>query len=188
MKAFVFLVFIYGIASTAYCQENYLTWNEKKPLDWVDFSGPTKDSSTFDAESFAEVRFTYSFNSLVDFKFDVSAAFNKNTSWYKKENQSPYLLKHEQLHFDIAELFAKKLKAEFDNYTYTANFRNEITEIFEKKKIQYHLMQDKYDKETSHSLNTEKQRQWELAIHDELTKMQAEEDKKSSQQLLAGNK
>ena len=186
MKAVIFLVFICSISS-AYCQESFITWNDKKPLQWLDFSGPVKDSSTFDAESFAEVKFTYTFNNLSDFKFEVNATFNKNTSWYKKEMQSLSLLKHEQLHFDIAELFAKKLKDEFDNYVYTANFRSEIAAIFEKKKVQYHLMQDKYDEETSHSLNAEKQRQWEFAIRDELRKMQLIEDSNSSEQMLVTN-
>jgi len=187
MKAFVFLVFIWYTISTAYSQEEYITWNDKKPLQWMDFSGPVKDSSKFDAESFAEVRFTYTFNSLNDFSFDVRATFNKNTSWYKEEAQSPFLLQHEQLHFDVAEFFAKKLKAEFDTYNYTKDFKNEIGEIFEKKKMQYHLMQEKYDEETNHSLNTEKQRQWEFAIHDELRKMQLEEEQKASEQMLVKN-
>jgi hypothetical protein len=186
MKAVVFLVFICSISS-AFCQESFITWNDKKPLQWLDFAGPVKDSSTFDAESFAEVKFSYTFNSLNDFKFDVNATFNKNTSWYKKETQSLSLLKHEQLHFDIAELFAKKLKADFDNHVYTVNFKNEIAEIFDRKRVQYHLMQEKYDEETSHSLNAEKQRQWEFAIRDELRKMQLIEDTKSSEQLLATN-
>jgi hypothetical protein len=134
MKAVAFLVFICSTISTAYSQESFITWNDKKPLQWLDFAGPVKDSSTFDAESFAEVKFTYTFNSLYDFKFEVNATFNKNTSWYKKETQSLSLLKHEQLHFDIAELFAKKLKADFDNYAYTANFKNEIAEIFREEK------------------------------------------------------
>jgi hypothetical protein len=187
MKACVILVFICSAFCNTYAQENFVTWTNKKQLEWSDFSGPVKDSSHFDAESFAEVRFTYTFNSLQDFHFDVTATFNKNTSWYKKEAQSPLLLKHEQLHFDIAELFAKKLKAEFESFPYTENFRKEIADLFEKKKLQYHLMQDKYDQETSHSLNLEKQRLWEFAIRDELRKMNLIEDNRTSETMLANS-
>ena len=187
MKAFVILVFICSTMSSAYSQENFITWNDKNQLQWIDFNGPAKDSSNYDAESFAEVRYSYTFNNFSDFKFEVNATFNRNTSWYRREAQSTSLLKHEQLHFDIAELFAKKLKAEFENFSYTANFKNEIAEIFDKKKLQYHLMQEKYDIETSHSLNSEKQRQWEFAIREELKKMLLEEGKKDSQQMLVQN-
>ena len=92
--------------------------------------------------------------------FEVSANFNKNTSWCRKEYQSETLLKHEQLHFDIAELFARKLKLAFSNYSYSRNYQNEILEIFEEKKLEYHAMQRRYDEETEHSLNMFKQKEW----------------------------
>lgn len=171
MKTFVIIAFICSATTQIFAQQNTILWNERQPLQWEDFTGQVNDSSPFDAESFAEVKYNYKFNSPTDFYFDVFANFNKNISWCKKEYQSEALLKHEQLHFDIAGLYAQKLKQAFENYQYSKNFKEEIIDIFNRKKLEYHLMQTKYDDETNHSLNRERQQEWEKFIHDELSRM-----------------
>ncbi|MCW3106604.1 MAG: secreted protein [Segetibacter sp.] len=171
MKTFLILAFICSASLQSFGQQNSIIWNERQPLQWTDFAGEVNDSSSFDAESFAEVSYNYEFNGPKDFNFEVFASFNKNTSWCRKEYQTQSLLKHEQLHFDIAELYAKKLKEAFDNYQYSKNFSNEIHRIFNQKKLEYHLMQHKYDDETNHSLNKERQKDWEQFIYEELSEM-----------------
>src|SRR5207253_8804832 len=109
MKAFVYAVVLIFISLTTQAQENILVWNETTSIQWQDFSGTANDTSHFDAEVFTEVRYSYKFISLADFSFDVQAIFNKNTSWAKEVRKSESLLKHEQVHFDIAELYAMKL-------------------------------------------------------------------------------
>jgi hypothetical protein len=146
-----------------------IEWNEGQRLEWVDFLGNVNDSSSYDAESFAEIRYNYTFNTTRGFFFHVYANFNKNASWSRKEFRSFALLKHEQLHFDIAELYARKMKEAFENYNYTENYREEIAQIFNEKKLEYHLMQLKYDEQTSHSLDKEKQQEWELLVNRELS-------------------
>ncbi|GEO08072.1 DUF922 domain-containing protein [Segetibacter aerophilus] len=168
MKAFFIVACISTFVTHSFAQDSRIIWNDKQPLQWFDFAGPVNDTSVFDAESFAEVKFTYTFKSPTDFYFDVFANFHKNLSWYKKEYQSEALLKHEQLHFDIAGLYSKRLKAAFDNYQYSNNYKNEIQQIFNEKKIEYHLMQKQYDEETNHSLNKERQKDWEKYIHEQL--------------------
>jgi hypothetical protein len=163
----------------AYGQENFLVWNENKPLEWNDFSGQTNDSSNYDAEAFAEVRYRYSFKSTADFHFEVLASFNKNISWSRKQRRSQDLLKHEQLHFDIAEVYARKMKEMFNNHEYGKNFANEILQLFNEKKLEYHAMQQRYDEETNHSLNKEKQIEWEVYVHEELNRL------KPTQQLVS---
>jgi len=80
-------------------------------------------------------------------------------------------LKHEQLHFDIAELFSLRLKGLFENYNYTEDFEYEIQLLFDEKKREYQLMQRQYDEETNHSRVKKKQKEWESYISSELTKM-----------------
>ncbi len=154
-----------------YGQENLIRWHENEPLQWADFTGRANDTSWFAAECFAEIGYRYKFNNFKDFQFDVFAKFNRNTSWIKKEYQSEALLKHEQLHFDIAELFSMRIKEMFENYNYTEDFETEIQLLFNKKKLEYHLMQHQYDEETNHSLNKKKQKEWEVYIANELWQM-----------------
>jgi hypothetical protein len=171
MKNFVVAALLCMVSAVSYGQENFLSWNESKRLEWNDFSGQTNDSSKFDAEVFAEVRYRYNFKNPDDFHFDVVANFNKNISWSRKQHQSQDLLKHEQLHFDIAEVYARKMKEMFDNYRYTENFSEEIVLLFNEKKLEYHAMQKQYDEETDHSLNKEKQTEWEVYVREELNRL-----------------
>lgn len=175
MKNFLIIAFICAFASPLFSQSNTIIWNERQPLQWIDFAGNVNNNSSFDAESFAEVKYNYTFNSPTNFYFEVYACFNKNTSWYRKEYQSPQLLKHEQLHFDIAELYARKLKAAFDQFKYSKNFASEILQIFDEQKSEYHLMQHKYDDETNHSLNNERQNEWEQFIDEQLNEIEVEQ-------------
>ncbi len=169
MKAFLFTAIMCTAVVQLSAQENII-WAEGQPLRWYDFAGPVKDTSRFDAESFAEVRYNYRFNSATDFYFEVYAKFDKSVSWCKKEYQSEALLRHEQLHFDIAALYAQKLKAAFENFQYSDDFKNEIFQIFNQKKTEYHLVQQLYDDETNHSLNVNNQKDWEKAIAEQLNK------------------
>lgn len=151
-------------------QENFIRWNLNQRLQWDDFSGKVCDTSKFDAETFAEICYRYTSDNLKDFKFEVYANFNKNISWRRKNMQCDALLKHEQLHFNIAALFAIKLNREFENYHYTSNYNEEILEIFNKNKFAYQAMQLQYDLETNHSLNRQKQQEWENNLDRELEK------------------
>lgn len=168
MKPFIILAFIFAFSSPMFAQENFIKWNEGQSLQWPDFAGNVNEGSSFAAESFAEVKYNYTFNSPNDFYFDVYASFDKNTSWCRSQCKSPALLKHEQLHFDIAELYARKIKEAFYHFRYSKNFRNEIEQLFSQKKAEYHLVQMKYDDETNHSLNKQRQREWENFIANEL--------------------
>ena len=171
MKSFLIIGFICFATFQSFAQQNTIIWDEKQPLQWVDFSGPINDSSNFDAESFAEVKYNYQFITPTNFHFDVYANFNKGTSWCRRDYHSQALLKHEQLHFDIAALFARRLKEVFDHYQYSKDYRNEIQQIFEQKKTEYHAMQHQYDEETNHSLNKDRQKDWEKYIADQLSEM-----------------
>jgi hypothetical protein len=160
MRFFV-TAFTILISITTTAQEGWIRWEENKTLQWEDFAGKIDDSSKYDAECYAEVCYDYTFYGVDDFEFSVYANFNKNTSWSKKDKQLPELLKHEQFHFNIAQFFAMKLKQEFENFVYTENYEEEILQLFNQKKNEYELIQRQYDEDTNHSLNKEKQKEWE---------------------------
>lgn len=80
-------------------------------------------------------------------------------------------LKHEQKHFDIFEIFSRKLRMDMYNYIKSNYEENgfEITkEYFEQLSNQYYQladsMGDQYDDETQHSVNIEKQVYWNMKI------------------------
>lgn len=169
MKGVILTALIIFISLLGKGQVQPIIWEENKTLAWADFRGKANDTSRFDAAAYAEICYNYAFYSLKDYQFNVEARFNKTISWSKKKNQNPALLQHEQLHFDIAQLYALRLKQDFENFVYSKNFKEEILEVFNRKKLEYKMIQHRYDEETNHSLNIEKQKEWEGFIAIELT-------------------
>ncbi|HEX8357834.1 MAG TPA: hypothetical protein VF610_10495 [Segetibacter sp.] len=165
---FTFLCWIFVFP--LFGQESYIRWNYDQQLRWEDFGGKASDTSKFAAETFAEICYQYTSDNGKDFEFEVYATFNRNSSWFRKEMQCENLLKHEQLHFNIAALFAEKLRRDFKNYCFSANYEQEINQIFTRNKLGYQAMQYLYDEQTNHSLNQQKQTEWEKYINSELNK------------------
>jgi hypothetical protein len=174
MKALALCVLMFFVA-TVYGQDNLLTWQQNSPLKWEDFSGAPVDNSYFDAETFGDVKYSYTFKSLTEFEFDVQATFDRNASWIRKQSQSRSLLKHEQVHFDIAQLYAFKLKEAFTNFVYTSNFKEEICNLAKQMSLEYHNRQAQYDTETNHSTIAQHQKRWEKLVRQEL-KVYAEQN------------
>jgi hypothetical protein len=188
MKLFAIIAFLFLTNKQSFCQDNCLKWEESRTLQISDFLGNVSDTSHSDAMSFAEVKYSYQFNSPRDFKFDVYANFNRNSSWIKKGIEDEALLRHEQLHFDIAELFARRIKYIFDHFMYTENYASEILALFNEQKTRYHVMQDKYDQETDHSVNSDKQREWSIYIARELAKSEPKTVHTEFYPLMASSK
>ncbi len=110
----------------------------------------------------------------------IEAVFLPLRSWRRKGGSEADLLMHEQKHFDIAELYARKLR----KYIKEEEF-NDIDELTLElnhyhKKIMEELdhYQDKYDTKTDHSMNGPKQRKWNKKITSELNKMDYYKDQK----------
>lgn len=96
--------------------------------------------------------------------FRVQAYFIPRFS-YTKDTVSKDLLRHEQGHFDIAEIVSKKLRKEILSLR-----QEEIEEPDEYYKVIYiyqqklKMVSDKYDNETSHGLNDKQQVLWNKKI------------------------
>jgi hypothetical protein len=86
------------------------TWPQHPRLTWDDFKGrPPKSVSYQSAQS--DTGFKYQLacrNGLLD--IDAAAFFSPGGSWVKPDSKTPELLSHEQGHFDMAELYALRLR------------------------------------------------------------------------------
>jgi len=80
---------------------------------------------------------------------------------YIREN-APYVLKHEQLHFDITELYARKLRQMMHetDFKKVKNISAEISKMYNRVMADENKEQNKYDKDTEHGLNAAKQQVW----------------------------
>lgn len=96
-------------------ESNKIIWNQDKKLEWKDFTG------VLDPNLFGNALTSYKIeiipeNVLVDAEDNIQnyenltvvAKFYKDKSWATSRTDG--LLAHEQLHFDIAELYARKIR------------------------------------------------------------------------------
>jgi hypothetical protein len=140
-----------------------ICWAEETKLRWSDFQG-VPDSTSSGLAGCAATLEAIGFwdKGLPNFK--VTNCFNKIHSW-AKDTTSIHLLKHEQLHFDIAEIHARKLRKTIDSL----RFVNVDDMNVYSDRIEYILdLRDsvniQYDTETAHSIYRLKQKEWEEKI------------------------
>jgi hypothetical protein len=84
-------------------------------------------------------------------------------------------LKHEQIHFDICELYARKLRQKFTetNFAKVKSLDNETTKMYTKISSELFKEEEKYDKDTEHGLNSAKQKIWDADIKAKLKELEA---------------
>ena len=149
---------------------NIINWSKDRPLTWADFKGtPDATNKQEAAATCTELIITPDNQSKDSIKYFVYAQAVKNKSWKIKKDESDYILKHEQTHFDIAELFARKLRKELSETAFTTKTLNsQVEKIFRKFYKLLEEEQNKYDKETNHSIIKEKQEEWNKKILEDL--------------------
>lgn len=179
---FVFFIFS-GIllAQNGFLQpiDSVIPWKSTARLTWDDFQGEKKFSKFASAATSYKIDI-FPLEVMVDEKgniqdyekLTVRAQFYKRHSWTSTE--SIFLLEHEQLHFDIAELFARKIKKRF------AELKSAKESRFSKYQENYSLIwnqcrkyQKQYDLETKHGQNLASNQKWEQLISLELKALEA---------------
>ena len=103
------------------------------------------------------------------FCFEIFTFFDPRESWVKSEKKSADLLKHEQLHFDIAELFARRLKKRLDKAPFTTdNYQRLTDDIFAEVLNEMDVIHNRYDHETRHGIELKIQHKWSTMIERKL--------------------
>lgn len=149
-----------------------MPWSETKKLSWEDFQGKPVLSASFVAITNTGISFKYSYSldqGSVNLKYSVESFFYPERSWFQPNSVSPYILKHEQTHFDISELHARMLRKSISEKTFSKKVKAKIEPLYQHTEQQRRAMQAKFDTETDHSRNEEKEAQWEKYIAEKLT-------------------
>lgn len=153
--------------------EEGILWDFSKRLTWSDFRGKIPPAAVPAATTASGISYKYSANLIhheVELDFEVNAFFYPNESWYKPEICDDLILSHEQLHFDISELFARKMRDKLKRTSFSDNVKAEIRKIYKEILKELEDFQDLYDWETSFSRNAEKQLEWNKKIAEALDK------------------
>lgn len=173
---FRFFTFIFFLSGSSICTAQKIYWQEGQKLTWRDFQAKSNITGQKNTLAYAYCGIGYqvtkSTNPKAPVRVKITTVFDISKSWKSSDQLSAYVLEHEQLHFDIAELFSRKMRkmvsekiktsADYDRYfqlNYNALYR------------EYREMQDTYDRETRNSIDKEKQAFYNSYISAELQKL-----------------
>lgn len=154
--ALSFLVFLEMYRNNFYKEVTLSPWRE---LNWDDFQGTIKPFTQYDAGISSKL---YLEIDSMD-NYYAYAAQNNQKSWVRGDaRNSSELLRHEQYHFNITEVFARKMN-EFIGANPGMDFSAYKKQIAIYRGLE-RQMQARYDLESEHSINESKQWVWEYKI------------------------
>ena len=145
-----------------------IPWSAARKLNWDDFKMRLPETRGNDAH--AEVNITWQVNPYCPDNrlwFTVTAVFLTEKSWVDKNQESENLLQHEQLHFDLAELYARALRQRLSSFKVDCSptaAPPEFDQIGNKYVDALNAAHKRYDLETQHGLNGTRQGEWEQKV------------------------
>jgi Bacterial protein of unknown function (DUF922) len=164
------------VSSNVAAQEK--RWSDAD-LTWLDYKKVLQQSGTHHAFTYSGITFEM-FAEKDTVQIKVYSYFDPSQSWVHPDHRVPSLLSHEQLHFDITELYARMMKKEMSAY-----FLNPVSEFVQKKldvKVksiftrlynEHMLAQQRYDVETQHGVLSDEQSAWQKDIETKLKELDA---------------
>jgi hypothetical protein len=167
---FIFFIFpLFAISQDA--NEELLNWNTGKKLVWEDYKSrpDSKSDAAASTATYLGINYSVSGNSV---SYKISCSFSKDRSWgrYKTE----YILSHEQGHFDITEIFARKLNKRISEYKFdSVKYKTDLQKIYQDILDEKEQFQNQYDDETDFSRNKDKQAEWLIKISKMLNDLKA---------------
>lgn len=174
MRSLLFLFL--GICFLGFTEEEEkLAWDENRKLTWDDFKGVPNRSSGFVASTNSGMSFSFSYsenNEVGTVTYSVVANFYPKLSWTLTEKDNLYILEHEQTHFDITELHARKLRKELVSVPANRDFKKSAEHIYNTIEAKRRSMQEAYDAETDHSNIKEAEFRWRNFVREQLNTYQ----------------
>lgn len=152
--------------------ETDIEWSEDRKLTWDDFKGTpnTKEFPDALAVTNSGIAYQSGINLFKNGKIFVQTVFYTKTSWFLPEGKNDYVLKHEQIHFDITEIYSRMLRKALKDANVTSNNYGKAEAIFNDIVAKWKERQEYYDYNTQHSKRKDTQKKWEAIIEIELAK------------------
>ena len=169
------LVALAGLGSLSGCKQQAppeqkppqtpsIVWSPDRKLTWDDFKRKPKEGTGLDAESTVYIESS----TPIECKngkvvYNVRAVFEPDESWVDPTKKSDALLAHEQGHFDLAELYARKLRKKLSELASLCEDKKKFDEAVKtalrQNQDDFLKAQEKYDTDTDHGDDADKQKQ-----------------------------
>ena len=153
-------------------------WAEHSKLSWDDFRGGIgSDEDEVAAATHCGIGFKTTMPGSADDRpgIEVYNLFYANKSWVKPDAKLPEILIHEQGHFDLCEIYTRKLRARLSKYApaanrkaFTSEMKNAMVAIYNEVSNEYEARQQAYELETTHGTDQAAQKKWIDTIAREL--------------------
>ena len=150
-----------------------IAWEKDYQLAWNDFKGQAQTSSALDAYTMLGISLEVIGQKDGKVEMGVFGYFEKNKSWVKSGEKTDHLLLHERKHFDLCEVYRRKLIKKLEakkSYNYDT-FSDDVGKMFNENFEAYTKEQERYDEETHHSQKKEDQIKWNKFITKELLRL-----------------
>lgn len=158
--------FFFFFSIRAHSQDTIL-WRSGYRLRMADFQGTPNPSSGNCATSTVETTYT-SASTETGFSFNIYCFFDKRRSWIRVCTAD--VLIHEQGHFNISEIFVRRLRELFQKYKYDpVSVEQDLNNIFTKNYLERAAMDAQYDKETDFHRDHGNQELWNKKLESELS-------------------
>lgn len=146
-----------------------ILWSSKRKLIWDDFMAiPDTNQTNLAALTSAKIQITENCVENGIPKYLLQCYFVKSQSWTKVNDKLTLL--HEQLHFDIGELFTRKIRKAFDSLN-SKKIKDYL--IYENLYFTYGKKNESYQKlyDSDVNFNDINQLKWEKKIDADLLKL-----------------
>lgn len=156
-------------------KDERIIWSKDRLLTWEDFKGKAPGSGPYGAITFSGIGRDFIYNNGL-ITLNTGAFFYPKKSWVKEKARNEYLLKHEQVHFDITEIYARKFRKKILETKFKANgdkAKKKLLSLYSVVYKKWRAYQDLYDKETTFPINKAKQLEWNDRIARELKELEA---------------
>lgn len=146
-------------------------WKDHGKLSWDDFQGPVNANND---ESAAATHCGIGFRinrSSQSGKPEVVVynTFYVNKSWVRSDARIESILDHEQGHFDLCELYTRKLRHKINNFgAGVTDLKAELMKAFSEVNNEYEMCQQQYEDQTTHGTKIRQQKMWQEKIQSEL--------------------
>ncbi len=161
----VFLFIGFFICERAASQD-VLAWDSATKLTWRDFQGKVDSNSPYSASTVSGIVYTFHL-SADGYSDSIAVVFYRSESWVRVQTEASLI--HEQGHFDITEIFARRLRKRLQTFIPgRGSLGKQLKQLYDEVEGERVATENLYDTETKHSANVERQANWNVRIRKEL--------------------
>jgi hypothetical protein len=155
-------------------KDDAIPWASRRPLTWADFRGRAPDQPGVVA---AETAYTILHGVRCagsTFEFRVVAAFRPRDSWVRQSilgapADAARALRHEQTHFDLAEVHARRMRRYFAELIAPCRLSTgDLAASADRMDRDERAAQAQYDADTDHGRDAAQQARWNKTVSDDL--------------------